>query len=59
MKTAIKWNDNGTVTYKNLRWYVFEPDMSPGTEEDVIYSVNLPFVVRVLLLKVSIQNSVI
>ena len=44
-KTEVKWHDNGTVTYKNLRWWNFEPDMSNGTENDTIYSLNLPLLV--------------
>ena len=39
------WHDNGTVTYKNLRWYEFVPEKSRGMENDTIISVNLPFVV--------------
>lgn len=45
VKTDIVWNANGTVTYKNNRWYVFVPEMSNGSEYDNITSVNLPFVV--------------
>ena len=41
----VMWHDNGTVTYKNLRWYEFVPEKSRGMENDTIISVNLPFVV--------------
>ncbi|CAH2108673.1 unnamed protein product [Euphydryas editha] len=39
-KTNITWNDNGTVTYYNERFWHFQPDMSNGSLTDVIYSIN-------------------
>ncbi|XP_067929116.1 lysosome membrane protein 2-like isoform X2 [Watersipora subatra] len=43
VKTDITWHSNGSVTYKNLRWWNFIPKKSEGfSEDDIIYSVNLP-----------------
>ncbi|XP_045447267.1 protein croquemort-like [Melitaea cinxia] len=39
-KTNLTWNDNGTVTYYNERFWHFQPDMSNGSLTDVIYSIN-------------------
>ncbi|CAH1403884.1 unnamed protein product [Nezara viridula] len=39
-KTAIVWNDNGTVTYKVKRFWMFDPDKSKGSLEDEIVMLN-------------------
>lgn len=42
-KVDIKFHDNnGTVTYRELRWFSFDRDKSNGTEEDRFITVNIP-----------------
>merc|ERR1719150_1281324 len=33
-KTSIRWNDNGTVSYKQVRSWHFLPDLSTGSLDD-------------------------
>merc|ERR1719228_1832117 len=39
-KTKIVWNDNGTVTYRQIRTWHFLPDKSNGTLEDEVTILN-------------------
>ncbi|XP_037793733.1 scavenger receptor class B member 1-like [Penaeus monodon] len=43
-KEEVKFHKNGSVTYRTRPLYFFQPDMSAGSEDDVIISVNIPFV---------------
>ncbi|XP_069192735.1 lysosome membrane protein 2-like [Procambarus clarkii] len=43
-KEEIAFHKNGSVTYRSRPMYFFQPHMSTGAEEDVIISVNIPFV---------------
>ncbi|CAH0581631.1 unnamed protein product [Chrysodeixis includens] len=50
-KVNITWNDNGTLTFYNQRYWHFEPEMSNGTLEDQITSINpivvtIPYILR-------------
>lgn len=39
------WNLNHTVSFRETRTYHFVPDLSIGSEEDVIYTLNAPMVI--------------
>ncbi|XP_032672860.1 scavenger receptor class B member 1 isoform X1 [Odontomachus brunneus] len=41
-KTDIKFNDNGTVTYKVKKTFVYAPELSAGSEEDLVVVPNVP-----------------
>ena len=40
----IQWHPNGTVTYKRLKYWHFEPDLSVGSLTDVITTINVPVI---------------
>ncbi|CAG7817502.1 unnamed protein product [Allacma fusca] len=40
--------EEDTVTYKEVVWYYFRPDLSIGSQEDTVNIVNIPFIVRFL-----------
>ena len=42
--------ENDTVTFTQIMWYSFVPEMSVGPEDDVITAVNLPLMVRKLII---------
>ncbi|KAI8798272.1 lysosome membrane protein 2 [Biomphalaria glabrata] len=50
-KIDIKYFDNGTVTYRELRSFVFDRENSVGSEDDTYYTVNLPAVTIMDLVK--------
>ncbi|CAH8470202.1 unnamed protein product [Schistosoma turkestanicum] len=37
-------NTNGTINYKEMKWYYFDQNLSNGTENDSIINVNLAFI---------------
>ncbi|XP_022235497.1 platelet glycoprotein 4-like, partial [Limulus polyphemus] len=42
-KEIIGWDEKqGTVQYKDVKTYVFQPDLSVGTQEEMVYVVNAP-----------------
>ena len=43
-KVDVVFHDNGTVSYRTKPTYFFEPDLSGGSENDTIWTVNIPFV---------------
>lgn len=43
-KIDVEFHDNDTVTYRNQPMYIFEESLSRGREEDVIWTVNIPFI---------------
>lgn len=45
-RTNITWNENGTVTYNQIRSWQFMPDLSNGTLEDDITTLNVISAVR-------------
>lgn len=45
IKPNPKWNDNNTVSYREVRTYHFVPEMSIGTEDDLIYTLNGPMII--------------
>lgn len=43
MKERMEWNDeDGTVTYKDVKEYTFERELSVGDQEEMIYTLNGP-----------------
>ncbi|XP_006812455.1 platelet glycoprotein 4-like [Saccoglossus kowalevskii] len=50
-KHNITWNANGTVSYRNVRQYVFIPEMSVGLENDTVKTINIPLVTIASMLK--------
>ncbi|GFS42665.1 scavenger receptor class B member 1 [Nephila pilipes] len=45
------WNSNGTVSYKEIRTYQFERDLSVGSQDDVITTLNGPMIIAADILK--------
>lgn len=44
---GVNFMDNGTkVAAVNPKTYIFEPNMSRGSEDDIIRTVNIPAMVR-------------
>jgi len=43
-KVDLKWHPNGTVTYKRVKYWYFERDLSVGDLTDVITTINVPVV---------------
>nr|XP_026489504.1 protein croquemort-like isoform X1 [Vanessa tameamea] len=39
-KVNISWNENNTVTFRNQRFWYFQPDMSNGSLSDNVTSIN-------------------
>lgn len=47
VKVIKEWNDNNsTITFLQNRTWFFEPEMSNGSLEDLITTVNVPAIVR-------------
>lgn len=42
----ISWNENGTVTFKNQRFWYFQPHLSNGCLSDNVTSINPVLAVR-------------
>ncbi|KFM67982.1 Scavenger receptor class B member 1, partial [Stegodyphus mimosarum] len=43
LKEDLEWNEaDGTVTYKDIKEYVFVPELSYGNQEEKIYTLNGP-----------------
>ncbi|XP_037024619.1 protein croquemort-like [Bradysia coprophila] len=40
-RTNVTWNENGTVTYNQIRTWQFVPDLSNGTLDDEITTLNM------------------
>jgi hypothetical protein len=51
VKDYTKWNDNGTVSYTELRTYEFVPEMSTGSQDDEIFTLNGPMIIASDVLK--------
>lgn len=51
VKENLQWNPNGTVSYNELRTYHFVPELSTGSEEDEIYTLNGPLIIASDILK--------
>nr|CAD7450851.1 unnamed protein product [Timema bartmani]CAD7463671.1 unnamed protein product [Timema tahoe] len=46
-KVDIVWNDdNNTVSYRQVRWWQFDPDQSRGSLDDLVTTVNVVPAVR-------------
>ncbi|KAL1443050.1 hypothetical protein MTO96_000939 [Rhipicephalus appendiculatus] len=43
-KVNITWNPNGTVSYRQVKRYYFQPDMTKGSLDDVITTLNMPMI---------------
>ncbi|GFY55083.1 platelet glycoprotein 4 [Trichonephila inaurata madagascariensis] len=43
MKTDMNWDEeDGTLTYKDIKDYTFVPEMSSGDQEEMVYTLNGP-----------------
>lgn len=43
MKENMDWDEeDGTVTYKDIKEYTFVPELSVGNQEEMIYTLNAP-----------------
>ena len=47
-KENIVFNDNGTVSYIERKWYKFMRNMSVGDDNETFTSINIPVVVSIL-----------
>lgn len=52
-KTAIKFNDNGTVTYREVKTWIFQPDRSYADENLLITTLNGPLAITLTLIQAS------
>ena len=43
-KTDVSFHKNGSVSYRTRPKYFFVPELSGGSEDDVIWTVNIPFI---------------
>lgn len=50
-KVDIHYTDNDTISYREKKWFTFDPSLSVGTEADNFTTVNLPMLTIVNLLK--------
>lgn len=50
-KINIKWNNNGTVSYQQIKRWYFEPSMSNGSLNDYIITLNVPMIITISLVK--------
>ncbi|XP_066275128.1 scavenger receptor class B member 1-like [Branchiostoma lanceolatum] len=50
-KTSLQFNDDDTISYLNLKRYEFVPEMSVGSENDTIMTLNIPAMAISWLLK--------
>ncbi|XP_037070531.1 protein croquemort-like [Pollicipes pollicipes] len=51
LKVNMTWNDNGTVTYMQIKTWHFEPDMSVGSRDDNITTLNVPLLAAAALIR--------
>ncbi|CAL1260980.1 unnamed protein product [Larinioides sclopetarius] len=51
VKRYPEWHSNGTVSYRETRTYHFEPQLSVGSQEDVITTLNGPLIIAAEILK--------
>eukprot|EP00760_Papus_ankaliazontas_P013274 PhM_4_TR15677/c0_g1_i1/m.32342/K12384/SCARB2, LIMP2, CD36L2; lysosome membrane protein 2 len=48
-RDSVVWNENdGTVRFSKKYEYVFRPELSTGTLDDIVYTYNLPFAIMSL-----------
>ena len=48
-KTNVEFQEGGKfLRYKQKKWFVFEKELSNGTEEDTFTGVNLPMLVNII-----------
>ncbi|CAL1267903.1 unnamed protein product [Larinioides sclopetarius] len=43
-KINITWNENGTVSYKQIRRWYYQPDRTNGSLDDIVTTLNVPMV---------------
>lgn len=48
-KDNISWNENGTISFREIKVFHFERNMSVGSDDDIIHSINGPMVVAATL----------
>ena len=44
LQVNINWHDNGTVSYRRMKHWFFEPSMSVGSLSDTVTTINVPLV---------------
>lgn len=44
-KVNVKFNPNGTISYQQKKTFVFDPDQSVGSEDDMVVIPNIPMLV--------------
>ncbi|XP_022240630.1 protein croquemort-like [Limulus polyphemus] len=44
VKVNLTWNDNGTVSYRQIKSWHFQPDLTNGSLDDVVTTLNVPAV---------------
>ncbi|GFQ69286.1 protein croquemort [Trichonephila clavata] len=47
-KVNITWNENGTVSYKQIRRWYYQPDRTNGSLDDIVTTLNVPMVAAAL-----------
>jgi hypothetical protein len=45
-KVNISWNENRTISYRQKKWWYFDPDISNGTLRDNVTTLNAVALVR-------------
>lgn len=45
-KVDIVPQDNGTISYRQIRYFVFDRSLSVGSEQDTFTTINIPLMVR-------------
>ncbi|XP_022236874.1 protein croquemort-like, partial [Limulus polyphemus] len=48
LKVNITWNKNGTVSYQQIKSWYFESDLTDGSLEDIVTTLNVPAVVSIV-----------
>jgi len=43
-KVGLVWHNNGTVSYRRLKFWYFHPELSVGTLNDTVRTINVPVV---------------
>lgn len=44
-KVNVTWNENGTVSYRQIKRWYYQPDKTIGSLKDPITTLNVPMVV--------------
>ncbi|XP_023244168.1 scavenger receptor class B member 1-like [Centruroides sculpturatus] len=58
-KINIKWNNNGTVSYQQIKRWYFETSMSNGSLSDSVFTLNAPMIILVSILQQNMPEIVL